>query len=268
MIDLLKGLIFLILGFIGFILLLCVVHIVILFIKGSRLKKRSVKSLYKKRNIFLRIFYDLPKAVARDFFQKDPDAMDIHGFYCFCGVQGSGKTISVIHFLREELQKHPLVKVRSNISISFQHGLIRHWREIIDVHNGSIGQIDFLDEIQNWFSSMESKNFPPEMLQEITQERKKHKVIVGTSQVFTRMSKALREQCTYLCLPATFFGCFTVVRVYKPVVDNDGVLTEKKLVRVYSFVHDDELRNAYSTYEKVERLAKGGFVPTLERLDK
>ena len=72
--------------------------------------------------------------------------MDIHGLYMFCGSQGSGKTISAIYFIRIMLQKFPLIKVRSNISISFQHGQITHWKQLINVHNGEIGQIDFLDD--------------------------------------------------------------------------------------------------------------------------
>jgi len=265
MIDILKYILYAVCGFIGFIILLCLIHIFIRFCKGERRQKRQTKPIYKKRNALVKLFYDFPKAFARDYYNKNPDAMNIHGFYTFCGPQGSGKTIAAIHFIRETMQKYPMINVRSNISISFQDGIIKHWTEIVDVHNGEIGQIDFLDEIQNWFSSMESKNFPPEMLQEITQERKKHKVIAGTSQVFTRMSKALREQCTYLCLPNTFFGCLTVVRVYKPEVDDTGTLTGKKFIRAYFFVHDDELRECYNTYEKVERLARGGFIPASDR---
>lgn len=267
MLNVIRVIVYCVFGFFGLIILLCLIHIGIRFLKGERRKKRKVKPTYKRRSLFLKIFYDFPKAFARDFYQKNPDAMGIHGFYTFCGPQGSGKTIAAIQFIRETMQKYPLINVRSNISISFQSGVIKHWSEIVDVHNGEIGQIDFLDEIQNWFSSMESKNFPPEMLQEITQERKKHKVIAGTSQVFTRMSKALREQCTYLCLPNTFFGCFTVVRVYKPEVDDMGTLIGKKFIRAYCFVHDDDLRACYNTYEKVERLARGGFIPASERTE-
>lgn len=250
---------------IAFIIFLCFVHILIGLIKGDKLPKRKQKSNFKNRNIFLKLFYDLPKSKARDFFDKNPDSMDIHGFYLFCGSQGSGKTISAIYFMRMMLQKFPLIRVRSNISISFQHGEIHHWQDIINVHNGDIGQIDFLDETQNWFSSNESKNFPPEMLQEITQERKKHKVIVGTSQVFTRVAKPIREQVTYLCEPRTIAGCFTIVPVYKPVLNDDGTLLKKKFVKVYCFIHDDELRDSYNTYERVERLASKGYQPISER---
>lgn len=264
--DFFKIILLVLLAFFVLIVLMTFVFIIVGLFKGKKFPKRKKKSEFKQRNILVRLFYDLPKAKARDFFQSNPDAMGIHGLYMFCGSQGSGKTIAAVYFSRMMLQKYPLIKIRSNISISFQHGQIHHWEEIIDVHNGEIGQIDFLDEIQNWFSSNESKNFPMEMLQEITQERKKHKVIIGTAQVFTRMAKPLREQTTFICLPKTFAGCFTIVPVFKPILKDDGTLEKKKFVRCFCFVHDTALREAYNTYERVERLAKVGFQSKNERV--
>lgn len=203
------------------------------FARGRRRKKRTVKSQYHKRNAFIRLFWDFPRALARDFYARDPDCMNIHGLYMFCGEQGSGKTIAAIEFMRRTLQQYPKIKIRSNIGINFQHGKIDGWQDIVSVHNGAIGQIDFIDEIQNWFASTDFKNFPVEMLEEITQERKEHKVIVGTSQVFTRTSKAFREQTRYLCLPTTIARCLTFVRIYKPVLDDGGNLKDKKLVNTF-----------------------------------
>lgn len=235
------------------------INILVLRIKGTKFPKRKSKSEYKKRNIFLTLFYDLPRALARDYMNRNPDAMNIHGCFFLCGAQGSGKTAAAVHFLRTMRQKFPLIKVRSNIAISFQDGNIKHWSQLIDVHNGEIGQIDFVDELQNWFSSADSKNFDPSVLEEITQERKRHKVILGTSQVFTRLAKPLREQCTYMLLPHTFFGCFTVVLVFKPELDDKGTLIKKHFMKVYCFVHDDDLRKSYDTFEKVSRYGSVGF---------
>lgn len=252
-------------GFITLIYFLAFFWIIVYLCKGRKIPKRTAKSKFRKRSFVVRIFFDFPRALARDFYSRNPDAMKIHGIYMFCGEQGSGKTIAAIQFLRENLKKYPKIKIKSNISIDFQHGKIEHWQQILNSNNGSIGEIDFIDEIQNWFSSNESKNFPMEMLTEVTQQRKQHKVIVGTSQVFTRMSKPLREQTKFLCLPNTIAGCLTIVRVYKPVLDDTGTMISKKFVRMYFFVHDEELRNCYNTYEKVERLSVKGFQPATER---
>lgn len=250
---------------IAVVFIIVLINCFVLFCQGYRLQKRRIKSKYKKRPAFVRIFWDFPKRLARDFFSRNPNAMNIHGVYVFAGEQGSGKTIAAIQFMREILRKYPLIRVKSNISIHFQHGKIEHWKELLFSNNGEIGEIDFIDEMQNWFSSNESKNFPVEMLTEVTQQRKQHKVIVGTSQVFTRLAKPIREQTKFLCLPNTLFGCITIVRVYKPELDDTGTLVNKKFVRMYFFVHDKDLRECYDTYEKVARLANKGFQPATER---
>ena len=104
------------------------------------------------------------------------------------------------------------------------------------------------------------------MLTEITQQRKQRKCVVGTSQVFTRISKPIREQITLLYKPMTIAGCFTIVRVYKVTLNDDGTVKDMKRRRTYAFVHDDELRSCYDTYEKVERLTLKGFQPRSEQL--
>lgn len=250
---------------VSLILLVTSVFIIVHLCKGDKIPKRTVKAKYRKRNVFVRIFFDFPRRMADDFFHKNRDAMNIHGIYIFAGEQGTGKTIAAIQFLRENLRKYPRIRIKSNISIDFQHGKIEHWQQILNSNNGSIGEIDFIDEVQNWFSSNESKNFPMEMLTEVTQQRKQHKVIVGTSQVFTRMSKPLREQTKFLCLPTTIAGCLTVVRVYKPVLDDTGTMISKKFCKMYFFVHDQELRECYDTFEKVERLSVKGFQSAIDR---
>ena len=66
-------------------------------------------------------------------------------------------------------------------------------------------------------------------------------------------------------MPFTFAGCLTVVRIYKPVLDDTGTMISKKFVKMYFFVHDRELRECYDTFEKVERLSSVGFQPASER---
>lgn len=60
--------------------------------------------------------------------------------------------------------------------------------------NGEFGVIYLIDEIQLYFNSLKSKNINPEVMVQISQQRKQRKHIVATSQVFGRMAKPLREQ--------------------------------------------------------------------------
>lgn len=238
-------------------------------IKGDKipLRKKRVHLHYAKRTNLLKVlFWDFPKRLAADFFNRNPDCFDTYGVHVFCGEQGSGKSIALVHFIKMIKERNPMCRISSNISIDFQDGTITDWKNILQHNNGEFGQVIVLDEIQNWFSSNESKDFPPEMLTEITQQRKQRKIVVGTSQVFTRISKPIREQITLLYKPMTIAGCLTVVRVYKVRLKDDGTVDKMRFMRWYCFVHDDELRNAYDTYEKVSRISLNGFQPRSEQI--
>lgn len=116
-----------------------------------------------------------------------------------------------------------------------------------------------IDEIQNWFSSKQSKDFPPEMFEVVTQNRKNRRIIVATTQNFYQPAKDVRAQCSEVRKCCTFFGVFTVVHAVRPVLDSNGDVKDWKHVRFYSFVHTKEIREAYDTYKVIESLAKSGF---------
>lgn len=241
-------------------------------IKRKRIKKRTFpidkkKLRYtKKRSALLRLFVDFPKRLADDLINKNPDDFDFYGVHIFAGEQGSGKTIAMIHKALQLREKYPASRLCSNIDIDFQDNKIIDWTDIMENNNGSLGQIVILDELQNWFNSNESKNFPPEMLTEITQQRKQRKCVLGTSQVFTRLAKPLREQITLLYKPLTILHCLTFVRVYKVSLKDDGTVEKMHLRNVYFFVHDSYLRSCYDTYQKVQRISQKGFLPRSEQI--
>ncbi len=131
--------------------------------------------------------------------------------------------------------------------------------------NGKYGVVNVIDEIQSWFSSLQSKDFPPEMLGEISQQRKQRKVIVGTAQVFGRVAKPIREQTSFVYLPFTIAGCLTIVRVSKPIYYDEQTFTFKKYIRTYFFVHTPILRNSFDTYKRIQNYSKDGFKTDLER---
>lgn len=249
----------------GPIILSIGIHYLIYLIKGKR-RIPFVGENPKRTNIFKTLLWDFPRRYVRDLFNKDPNDLDIYGVHIWCGEQGSGKSVGVVEWLQYLKKRYPHVKIRSNIDLTFQDGKITSWKDIILCNNGKKGQIEFLDEIQNWFSSNESKNFPVEMLQEVTQQRKQRKIVVGTVQAFQRTAKPIREQTTYLYYPFTVGGALTFVRVYKPKFDDDGRVTKMSLRKFYWFTHTDELRNSYDTYHKVERLSVVGFQPRSEQL--
>ena len=116
-----------------------------------------------------------------------------------------------------------------------------------------------MDELQNWFGSNQSRNFPPEMLSVITQNRKNRRVILGTAQNFYLLAKAIRSQCTEIRQCTTFCGVLTVVVRREPICDESGDVKELKFRGMYFFVHSDRLRKSYDTWSIVNSLSKSGF---------
>ena len=245
---------------------MCLFFFLYFIAKGKRLPKRKSESTYKQRPFLLRLFVDFPYRLIKDQFEKDPDQFPINGLHLFAGEQGSGKSIASVEFCMRMQKMYPNCRVRSNINLKCQDEKLDGWEQIVFDDNGSFGDIAYIDEVQNWFNSADSKSFPPEMIQEICQLRKQTKVIIGTSQVFGRVAKPIREQVTFLYKPMTLLGCLTIVRVYRPNIKQDGTIEKLRRIKTYFFVHTDELRNAYDTYEKVQKLALGGFKPLSERL--
>ena len=236
------------------------------FLKGNRIQKGTSKQYVKKRNILQKLFIDFPKRFVADIFERDPDFFPYQGLIIFEGRQGNGKTISAIQCARQMQKEYLKAKCITNLNYLYQDDELEHWEKLIDYKNGIYGVIAVLDETQNWFSSNQSKNFPPEMLQVITQNRKNRRVILGTAQNFYLLAKAIRSQTTEVRRCTTFFGCLTWVRKFEPILDSEGNVQEFKRRGSYFYVHDKELRESYDTYHVIESLKASGFKDNADAL--
>lgn len=224
---------------------------------GMVFRPSSIVKL-EKRSIWKQLFVDLPRRYALDILERDPDQFRVHGIHVFCGEQGCGKTISAVEMILRLQKQYPKSKAITNFGLTTENDELTEWQQLLTYTNEKKGVIVGIDEIQNWFMSGNNK-LPTEMLEVATQNRKNCRAICATAQVFTRVNKGLREQFTMLYHPHTFFNCFTVVIRRKPVFDSEGNVIDLKWKGMYSFVHTDELRNAYDTYKVIHTLAKEGF---------
>lgn len=231
------------------------------FKEGDKLPVRQFPSTWTNVNLFYKIFVQFPKQVVQDLFDRDPDAfpMSLTGLVIFEGKQGTGKTAGAVYYMDMLKSKYPRLSIMSNISFTLADTRLDDWTDIVFKSNGIYGQVVFIDEIQNYFNSLESKNFPPEMLGEVCQQRKQRKTIIGTTQVFGRVAKPIREQVNMLVRPRTIFGCFTILSCFEPSMDSDGQVEKLRRLHTYCFVHTKRYRDAYDTYETVERHAIHGF---------
>lgn len=239
-------------------MLMCVIFTLIGFKQGKRFKKGSRQKV-KKHGFLRQIFIDAPKQIVEDKFNQDPDFFTHQGLIIFEGRQGNGKSVAMVHEAMQLQEEFPLAKCTSNLAYTQEDMPLKDWRMLINFKNGIKGVIVLMDELQNWFSSNDSKNFPPEMLQVITQNRKNRRVILGTAQNFYLLSKAIRTQTTEVRRCVTLLGCITIVRRFEPILDAQGDVLEWKNKGMYFFVHDKKLRESYDTYKVIERLQKVGF---------
>ncbi|MGN1155984.1 MAG: zonular occludens toxin domain-containing protein [Agathobacter sp.] len=212
----------------------------------------------EKRPVLKQIFYDVPRRYIMDMYEREPGFFHPRGIHMFCGEQGAGKTIACVEMMLRLQKQYPAAKMITNFGVTTENDELSKWQQLLDYTNGHKGVIVGIDEIQNWF--MSGKNQLPEgMLEVATQNRKNNRILCCTAQVFTRVNKGLREQVTMVYNPHTFLGCFTVVVKRKPVFDAEGNVIDSKYRGMYSFVHTEELRQAYDTYKVIHTLSKEGF---------
>ena len=240
------------------ILISCAFYYVKGLLKGKRVPKGNRRRL-RKPSLLEKIFILMPKQYIEDLFSRPADFFPYQGMIIFEGRQGSGKTISMVRYMKDMQYEFPDALCTTNLAYTDENKPLKTWTMLIDYKNGYKGVIVAIDELQNWFSSNDSKNFPPEMLSVITQNRKNRRIILGTSQNFYLLAKAIRSQATEVRRCATYFGCLTVVRRLEPVLDSEGNVVEWKKRGMYCFVHDKELRESYNTWKVIENLKNSGF---------
>lgn len=212
--------------------------------------------------------------------RRNPDYFWPSGTQIFVGAQGSGKTISAVHAYHEIKATYPKAIMVSNVDLKYykrmsfvgKDGLTRLLETInpakeyisfddsdqlalvlTGVNNGIHGVMYFLDEIHTYFNSLQSKEVPIWVFTEISQQRKQRKCIIGTSQVFMRMSKALREQADSMIVCNTIFGILTTQTVFDGMSlsqDSSGAISGHVKKKGW-FFHTRIIRNAFDTYQKV-----------------
>lgn len=235
--------------------------------KEFKKRGKSDYRMYKEPSLFKKLFYLAPRMFILDRLNRPLNFFPVSGMIVYEGRQGSGKTSSMVHEIRKLQYQYPHVKTISNFGYTAENDSLYHWSQLIDYKNGYQGVIVGIDELQNWFSSKQSKDFPPEMLSVVTQNRKNRRVIFGTAQNFYMLAKDIRSQCTEIRRCTTFLGCLTLVHRVRPVINSAGEVEKYKHIKFYVWVHTPEERNSYDTYRAIESLRKSGFVQRSERPD-
>lgn len=140
---------------------------------------------------------NIPDVIRAKAFSK-VDEFPYGGLWVFSGAQGAGKTLLMMHLVRQIHEQYPKALIVSNISLFGIPCIPYQGLEDFDKYtNGKDGVIFIFDEIHVLFNSLESAGMPLSQVTVWCQNRKNHRMIVGTSQRFTRVAKAVREQTTW-----------------------------------------------------------------------
>lgn len=224
------------------------------------------------------------------FKREHPDYFEPCGTAIFCGSQGSGKTLSGVNYCYRVLADFPHAILCTNTKMrDFPFNAHLDGERLIDnatgelitsdkildgtfknvcceysgldclkfINNGEYGVIFFIDEFHLELNSLESKNVDIDVMIEISQQRKQRKHIVGTSQIFERLAKPVREQIKDVIKCKCFFGCIQWNKRLdgETAVEKNGKLTADVKGR-YLWFHNPDMYERYDTYQKMKRYNK------------
>lgn len=192
-----------------------------------------------------------------DHWRDNPSYFYPEGIWVFTGPQGSGKTLSAVQCAFNMCSRYPRARLISNIDVygfPCEVEKFEDYSQITTEDNGTDGLIFLLDEMHVLWNSLESKNVPVGEMAAFCQMRKARRVVIGTSQVYGRIAKPIREQLKYVMICRNFGGVFQWNEVCDPSYEQEqnGHIAPDRLFTSFWF-HSPELYSHYETLAKVER---------------
>ncbi|MBQ1394155.1 MAG: hypothetical protein IIY81_11640 [Lachnospiraceae bacterium] len=229
--------------------------------------------------VFRRFLIKVPQLIYWLIVDKKKNNKNIfkpYGCWFFVGRQGAGKTMSLVWTLEKIREEYPMAHIYTNFGYVNETAPLERLTDLLDesLYNDVYGTVFAIDEIQNEFSSATSRDFPETVLSLVTQQRKQRILILCTSQVFTRVSKPLREQAFRVIECNTLLGRYTMCRHYDGIDYADSVdrsdnyrQEHRKRIEYQSFIQTDKLRDCFDSYKLIRKLSREGFSPKVANND-
>ena len=227
---------------------------------------------------FLSMFLDFLHWKLYDFIIMliNGRVFNLYGVTCFCGRQGSGKTIGVVRELEHIRERFPEAIICTNINYINQDLPLVSWLQLLELRNGDKGVVFVIDEVQN--QGLDWTKFPETLMSVITQQRKQKIKIYLTAQVYKTVVIQIRRQCFDVVECKTFFCRWTKHKAYDAeeynnVIDNPTPEKKHRMLKKWkdSFIQDNILRGLYDTNQVVskmqdfDKLCTGEFVQKLKK---
>lgn len=174
------------------------------------------------------------------------------------GYQGSGKTLSLVHYVYEMKKEYPKCIVYSNVILYDIDYIYISNDFILDqalkCQNGANGVLIVLDEAHLYFNK--KNGIPLDVLTCISQQRKDRRRLCFTSQIWEELDISLRKQVKEVVDCHNVFNCIQI----NTISDGESITYDKlqgtwtaKKIRTEIFKHNDKLYRLFDTRQKIVR---------------
>lgn len=197
---------------------------------------------------------------------------DLCGIDLYCGMFGTGKTLSMTHRAREIYKFYgDRLRYISNYELTdIPYIPLINFNQLVDLGNEEDikyeGTVVLIDEVQTLLSHRNFSNFPLELLNSLCQQRKRGILILASSQRFAHVDKLFRTITNNVIICSKFWR-FEHCKVYdawdlENVVNND-LLRCKGNIRW--FIKNQDY-NCYDTSQMITTTNSDDFLSNDEAL--
>lgn len=181
------------------------------------------------------------------------------GTRVYKGFQGSGKTLSMVHYAKKILREYPECLCYSNIKILDEPRAIffstnDELAEILALTPGDKGLLLLLDEAHLFFNK--KSGISVDFLAAISQQRKNRVHIVMSSQIWEELDISLRKQVKYIVQCSSIFRTIIIntVMLGETLVYNkqEGEYQARKShTEIFHMTREEA--EAYDTFQRIAR---------------
>ncbi len=218
-----------------------------------------------KTKPFYFLYLSIKDIIKKSKNRSKEKEFDLYGLWLFCGLGGSGKTLAMVEKIKSLKEEYSNLYVVTNFTTDLADRKMTDWHDLIEIENPKGQQYGVLfafDEMHLTLSSDRLKNNPEGLLEYISQQRKLKKLILGSTQVFTRTHKILREQsnlvidCKMFCNRWSFQNAYKTEDYLLNGELRDSGNRKRQTVWKRNFIATDELFKLYDTHEVMKPLIK------------
>lgn len=119
--------------------------------------------ILSNQTVFVKLIRFLKCKIKDLFDREERKRFKMYGLTIFAGMQGSGKTMSLVEQLERIRKKYPYVVICTNFGYIHEDVSLDSWEQILTLRNEA-GIVFAIDEIQNEFDIYDTRNFSSRVL--------------------------------------------------------------------------------------------------------